>query len=82
MTPYLFGGPDLTKTHLDFFDVTPKAGCSFTCNYGDTCGGTISELSVTQTSTDPFTVTYKSNIVAGYSTTDTFCISCSVTNGY
>ena len=36
--PYLDLGPILSKTYLDFFDETPSAGNSFTCNYGDTCG--------------------------------------------
>ena len=36
--PYVDGGVDLSNNYLDFFDETPSAGCSFTCNYGNTCG--------------------------------------------
>ena len=58
--PYLDLGIDLSKNYLDFFTETPITDCSFTCNYGDTCGAatTISHLNVAQTSATPFPITY------------------------
>ena len=35
---YLDLGADLSKNYLDFFTETPITDCSFTCNYGNSCG--------------------------------------------
>ena len=58
--PYVDGGADLSKSHLDFFDLTPTAGCTYSCNYGDSCGPstTITSTNVAKTSVSPFQITY------------------------
>ena len=42
--PFLDGGANLSKNYLDFFDETSISDCSYTCNYGDSCGETTTIL--------------------------------------
>ena len=78
---YNNAGTGVTKNINDFFTNNNVAGCTLTCNFGDTCGPstsvTATGLSVTN-SVDPWEVTAADNIVAGY-TNSIVCMYCSST---
>ena len=78
--PYLDLGADLSQNYKDFFTETPITDCSFSCNYGNSCGAstTISETNINSAS-GTNVVTYSQSIKNGYGP-ETICIECVATN--
>ena len=79
--PYLDGGASLSKSYLDFFTETAVTDCTFTCNFGDTCGSGIAltDPNIWET-TGPYTLHYNQNFKNGYATAPTICLYCIATN--
>ena len=79
---YVENGPGVLYDMSFFFTDNAVAGCTITCNYGDTCGSqtTLSSSFVSVTNANsPYQIKVLNDQTAGYSA-QTVCLYCTSTN--
>ena len=72
---YESSGPLIKYTFIDFYDYTPIPGCTITCTYANTCGGTFSGNNVKLVTADfPWEISAARNVKPGY--IKDLCLEC------